>query len=51
MTEQPRGCTGESCKRDGTYVSEAGAKQYYADGECFGVCPQTGQETRWVRVT
>lgn len=51
MSEQPRGCTGESCKEDGTYVCECGAKQYYADGEQFGPCPQTGKETRWVRAT
>lgn len=51
MSEMPRGCTGECCKEDGTYVSEAGAKQYFADGECFGKCPQTGKETHWIRCT
>lgn len=51
MSEQPRGCTGETCKEDGTYASEAGGTQYFADGERFGPCPKTGKETRWTRVT
>lgn len=51
MSERPRGCTGESCKEDGTYVSESGAKQYFADGEPFGPCPVTGKETAWVKTT
>lgn len=51
MTEQPRGRTGERCKREGTYVSQAGARQFYAEGEAFGPCPNTGQETQWERTT
>lgn len=51
MTEQPRGCTGEACKCGGTYVSEAGAKQYFDEGECFGPCPTQGRETTWTRIT
>ncbi len=51
MSEQPRGCTGELCKQDGTYTSQAGAKQYYAQGEKFGACPMTGNETHWERTT
>lgn len=51
MSDQPQGCTGELCKEDGTYVSEAGGRQFFAGGETFGPCPVTGQETRWQRAT
>lgn len=51
MSEQPKGCTGERCKSAGTYSSQAGGKQYFGEGEPFGTCPVTGQETRWERVT
>jgi hypothetical protein len=50
-TEQPRGCTGETCKADGTYVSERGAKQFFAEGDQFSTCPIAGQETTWSRTT
>lgn len=51
MSEQPQGCTGERCKVPGMYSCTAGEKQYYDEGDPFGPCPVTGQETRWVRVT
>lgn len=51
MSDRPQGCTGEVCKEDGTYASEAGGKQFFAQGEVFGTCPVTGQPTRWERVT
>jgi hypothetical protein len=51
MSEQPRGCTGETCKANGTYVSEYGAKEYYGEGESFRTCPVMGKETSWTRVT
>jgi len=51
MSDQPQGRTGEKCKVAGTYCSAAGVKQYYHEGDAFGPCPQTGGETRWVRVT
>lgn len=51
MSDQPQGCTGERCKVSGTYSCSAGVKQYYNEGDPFGPCPQTGQPTRWVRVT
>lgn len=51
MSEQPRGCTGESCKEDGTYVSENGVTRYFGNGEHFAVCPASGKETRWIKVT
>jgi hypothetical protein len=50
-TEQPRGCTGETCKAGGTYVSEAGAKRYFDEGEPFTACPVAGKETQWCRTT
>ncbi|MFB5084617.1 hypothetical protein [Symbiobacterium thermophilum] len=51
MSDQPQGRTGERCKVAGTYCCTAGVKQYYNEGDAFGPCPQTGEETRWVRVT
>jgi hypothetical protein len=51
MSEQPQGCTGETCKANGTYVSSAGGKQYFASGDPFGPCPVSGQPTTWKRVT
>jgi len=51
VSEQPRGCTGERCKAAGTYCSQAGGKQYFSEGEVFGPCPVTGEETQWQRVT
>jgi len=51
MSEQPRGCTGETCKVSGTYVSEHGAKEFFAQGECFGPCPAQGKDTHWTRLT
>jgi len=51
LSEQPRGGTGETCKEDGTYVSENGVPRYFGDGECFGVCPSSGQATRWIKAT
>jgi|GEM_PF-1809837 len=51
MSEQPQGCTGERCKVPGTYSCESGHKQFYNEGDPFGPCPETGRETRWVRVT
>lgn len=50
MSEQPCGTTGEACKVGGTYVSEAGAKQYFAEGERFGLCPKNAHETRWQQI-
>jgi hypothetical protein len=50
-TEQPRGCTGETCKANGTYVSERGARQYFGEGESFSPCPLSGQETTWLRTS
>lgn len=51
MNEQPRGCTGETCKADGTYACERGVKQYYGVGEPFGPCPVSGKETKWEKTT
>lgn len=51
MSEQPRGCTGETCKCGGTYVSEHGARAFFALGESFGPCPVAGKETHWTKVT
>ncbi len=51
MSERPQGLTGERCKEDGTYVSEGGAKQYFAEGEQFGLCPVNRTETRWEKTT
>lgn len=51
MTEQPRGCSEERCKSAGTYVSESGARRYYAEGELFGTCPLSGRSTSWVKTT
>jgi hypothetical protein len=49
--EQPRGCTGETCKAGGTYVSERGARQYVEEGEAFPNCPVSGQDTTWLRTS
>lgn len=49
--ECPRGCTGESCKEDGTYSCESGEQRYFSEGEPFAACPATGGPTQWTRVS
>ncbi|PTX58923.1 hypothetical protein C8P63_114105 [Melghirimyces profundicolus] len=41
--------TGERVAEAGNYVSEAGEKAAYREGDEFRACPATGRETNWRR--